>query len=309
VIAGTTIPAPSGPRETSAQPSDGIPERAGRRYGGVVFRSTRFLPWLAALVLAAGATSRADAPKRVLQEIKRFEAAEARQAVAVDAGYFYAIGNRSIGKYDKRSGERLAGYAGRKGGAIHHLNSGVVLDGRLYCAHSNYPGVPMLSSIEIFDTVTLEHVGSHSFGIMPGSATWIDRRDGLWWVAFGNYEGSGGIPGRGPEWTEVVLYDDQWRRVGGYGFPPEVVERFGTRSNSGGAFGPGDLLYATGHDAAEIYVLRIPTAGASLERVETLRVAAEGQGIAWDPSDSHILYTILRSTRQVVVSRLSEASD
>lgn len=274
-----------------------------------MFRSTRFLPWLAALVLAAGATSRADAPKRVLQEIKRFEAAEARQAVAVDAGYFYAIGNRSIGKYDKRSGERLAGYAGRKGGAIHHLNSGVVLDGRLYCAHSNYPGVPMLSSIEIFDTVTLEHVGSHSFGIMPGSATWIDRRDGLWWVAFGNYEGSGGIPGRGPEWTEVVLYDDQWRRVGGYGFPPEVVERFGTRSNSGGAFGPGDLLYATGHDAAEIYVLRIPTAGASLERVETLRVAAEGQGIAWDPSDSHILYTILRSTRQVVVSRLSEASD
>jgi len=280
-----------------------------------VFRSAHplRLRWLAALMLVSGASSSADAPadapNRVLREIQRFEAAEARQAVAVDSRYFYAIGNRSIGKYDKRTGERVGGYAGPKGGAIHHLNSGIVLDGRLYCAHSNYPGVPMLSSIEIFDTQTLEHVGSHSFGIMPGSATWIDRRGGLWWVAFGNYEGSGGIPGRGPAWSEVALYDDQWRRVGGYGFPPEVVERFGTRSNSGGAFGPGDLLYATGHDAAELYALRIPMAGAMLERVETLRVTAEGQGIAWDPSDSHILYTILRSTRQVVVSRLSEASD
>jgi len=271
-----------------------------------VLRSNQPLPWLAALLLVAGTTSRADGPQRELQELKRFEAAEARQAVAVDAHYFYAIGNRVIGKYDKRTGERVGGYAGRKEGAIHHLNSGVVIDGRLYCAHSNYPGVPMLSSIEIFDAETLEHVGSHSFGITPGSATWIDRRDGLWWVAFGNYEGSGGVPGRGPEWTEVVRYDDQWRRVGGYGFPPEVVERFGTRSNSGGAFGPGELLYTTGHDAAELYAMRIPTSGSVLELVEILRVAAEGQGIAWDPSDSHILYTILRSTHQVVVSRLSE---
>jgi hypothetical protein len=259
--------------------------------------------------MITGTTSRADTPTRVLQELKRFEAAEASQAIAVDARYFYAIDNRAIGKYDKHTGERVGGFWGPEGGAIHHLNSGVVLDGRLYCAHSNYPGVPMLSSIEVFDTATLEHVGSHSFGMLPGSATWIDRHGGLWWVAFGNYEGRGGIPGRGPEWTEVALYDDQWRRVGGYGFTAEVVERFGTRSNSGGAFGPDDLLYTTGHDAAELYALRIPTAGGSLELVAVLPVAAEGQGIAWDPSDSRVLYTTLRSARQVVVSRLQDPSD
>lgn len=264
---------------------------------------------VAALALLACAPSRAESPSAGLQEIRRFEAAEARQAVAVDAHHFYAIDNREIGKYDKQTGKRVARYAAPEGGGIHHLNSGIVLDGHLYCANSNYPGVPMLSSIEIFDTATLEHLDSHSFGMLPGSATWIDRRDGIWWVGFGNYEGRGGIPDRGTAWTEIALYDDQWRRVGGYGFPAAVVEQFGTRSNSGSAFGPDGLLYATGHDEAALYVLRVPKAGAALEFVEVLPVSAEGQGIAWDPSDPGVLYTILRSTREVVVSRLPERSD
>ena len=166
----------------------------------------------------------------------------------------------------------------------------------------------MLSSIEIFDTETLAHIASHSFGMLPGSATWIDRRAGLWWVAMANYEGRGGIPDRGTDWTAIAIYDDQWRRVGGYGFPRKVVEQFGTRSNSGAAFGPGGLLYATGHDAAELYVLRIPRTGAALAFVERLSVTAEGQGIAWDPSDPRVLYTIVRSMREVVVSRLPERS-
>ena len=291
---------------TALRPAPGLPERAGWRYGSEVSNAVRPLAVLAVLALVIGAASRADTPTRSLQELRRFKAAEARQAVAVDAHHFYAIDNRAIGKYDKRTGERVGGYVEPDGGGIHHLNSGIVFDGRLYCANSNYPGVPMLSSIEIFDTETLEHVGSHSFGMLPGSATWIDRRDGLWWVGFGNYEGRGGIPGRGTEWTEIALYDDQWRRVGGYGFPAEVIEHFGTRSNSGTTFGPDGLLYATGHDEAELYVLRIPRAGAALEFVEVLPVTAEGQGIAWDPSEPGLLYTILRSTREIVVSRLAD---
>ena len=277
--------------------------------------AVRPLVFLAALALVACTVPRADSPThtdtptRGLQELRRFKAAEARQAVAVDAHHFYAIDNREIGKYDKRTGERVGGYEDPEDGGIRHLNSGIVFDGRLYCANSNYPGVPMLSSIEIFDTETLAHVESHSFGMLPGSATWIDRRDGVWWVGFGNYEGRGGIPGRGTAWTEIALYDEKWRRVGGYGFPAEAIERFGTRSNSGTTFGPDGLLYATGHDEAELYVLRIPRAGAALEFVEVLFVTAEGQGIAWDPSDPRVLYTILRSTREVVVSRLPDRSD
>ncbi len=287
-------------------PAPGLPGRVRRRYGNEVSNAVRLLALLAVLALVICAASHADSPTRGLQELRRFKAAEARQAVAVDANHFYAIDNRAIGKYDKRTGERVGGYLEPDGGGIHHLNSGIVLDGQLYCANSNYPGVPMLSSIEIFDTETLEHVGSHSFGMLSGSATWIDRRDGLWWVGFGNYEGRGGIPGRGTGWTEIALYDDQWRRVGGYGFPAKAIEYFGTRSNSGTTFGPDGLLYATGHDEAELYVLRIPRAGAALEFVEVLSVAAEGQGIAWDPSDPRVLYTILRNTREVVVSRLAD---
>jgi hypothetical protein len=247
----------------------------------------------------------AEAPADVarLEVVRRYPAAEARQAVAVDADHFYAIDNRTIGRYEKASGKRTGAWAGPADGAIGHLNSGVVLDGRLYAAHSNYPGVPMWSSIEIFDAASLEHIGSHSFGIAPGSATWIDHRDGHWWVAFAHYAGQGGAPGKGPEWTELVVFDDAWRRIAGYAFPPPVVERFAGYSTSGGAWGPDGLLYVSGHDAPELYALRLPRAGSVLELVHILPVESEGQGIAWDPGEPGALYTIRRSGLEVVVSR------
>ncbi len=238
-------------------------------------------------------------------ELRRFSAPEARQAVAVDASHFYAIDNRRIGKYDKETGERIGGWEDEPGGPFIHLNSGVVLDGLFHAAHSNYPGLPMVSSIEVFDVASMEHVASHSFGVMGGSATWIDRHDGRWWVAFANYAGRGGIPGRGPEWTTLVVFDDDWRQLEGYVFPLEVVARFEEMSTSGGTFGDDGLIYATGHDAAEIFVLRVPAAGSVLELVETLPVTAEGQGIAFDRSVPGVLYTILRSSREVVVSRMT----
>jgi hypothetical protein len=241
---------------------------------------------------------------RRLEPIRRYRAEEARQAVAVDAEHFYAIDDRRIGKYAKRSGERVASWARREGGAIVHLNSGVVLDGRLYCAHSNYPGVPMRSSIEVFDASTLAHLASQDLGLLPGSATWVDRREGLFFVGLGNYAGRGGAPGRGPEHSAVARFDAAWRPLASLGFPAAVVQRFGTRSNSGGAFGPGGLLYATGHDAPELYLLRVPAAGAELELVGILPAPASGQGIAWDPADPGLLWTIRRDAHEVIASRL-----
>jgi hypothetical protein len=94
--------------------------------------------------------------------------------------------------------------------------------------------------------------------------------------------------------------------VGGYTYPRGVVERFGTMSNSGGSWGADGRLYITGHDNAEIYAMSLPTAGSVLVLEETLPVAAEGQGIAWDRSEPGMMYTILRSKAQVVVSRLRE---
>ena len=239
------------------------------------------------------------------EEVRRFSTEEATQGVAVDERYFYAISNRRIGKYEKDTGRRVGGWEGPADGPIIHLDSGVVIDGLLYCAHSNYPGVPMVSSIEIFDTETLQHVGSHSLGILGGSATWVDRaEDGHWWVAFGNYAGRGGVPGRGPAWTNLVEFDESWRRVAGFVYPPTVVEQFERMSNSGGTWGSDGLLYITGHDDGVVFVLSLPTAGSVLVLEKEVPVRAEGQGIAWDRGEPGTLYSIIRSSREVVVSTL-----
>jgi hypothetical protein len=265
--------------------------------------------WLAAAVFAlaapglAGAEGGAAVARRVTP-IRRFPAEEARQAVAVDATHFYAIDDRRIGKYAKRTGERVATWSAPEGSPIVHLNSGIVVAGRLLCAHSNYPAVPMQSSIESFDTARLAHVGSQPLDVADGSATWIDRQGGGFWVAFANYAGRGGAPGRGPEQTFVLRFDAGFRRLGRLAFPAAVVRRFGGRSNSGGAFGPDGLLYATGHNAPELYVLRAPKAGDTLELVEIVPATLEGQGLAFDPSDPDVLWTILRASREVVASRL-----
>lgn len=256
------------------------------------------------VLLRAAAADGEGAPTPRLEELRRFSVPEAHQAVAVDGSHFYAISSRAIGKYDKRSGLRVASWSAAEDDPIVHLNSGIAIGGRLHCAHSNYPGIPMWSSIETFDAATLEHLESHSFGIAEGSATWIDRRHGLWWVAFAHYAGRGGTPGQGPRWTRLVTFDADWRRVRGYVFPDEVVERFGVWSTSGGGWGPEGLLYATGHDAPELYALRLPRAGSELELVRVLPAPNEGQGIAWDGAEPGTLYTVVRGTREVVVSRL-----
>ncbi len=258
------------------------------------------------VVLAMGFVSHAAAQTGVVrfEEMRRFPAPEALQGVAVDKKYFYAVTNRAIGKYNKKTGSLVKKWKDAPGGPFIHMDSGVVLHGRLYCAHSNFPATPMTSSIEIFDADTLEHVGSQSFGIFEGSATWVDRRDGFWWVAFAQYAGKGGEPGKGPDRTTLVKFDRDWRRVAGYTYPAEVIAKFGDMSNSGGSWGDDGLLYITGHDNAEIYAMVLPETGSVLVLKKTLPVSAEGQGIAWDRSEPGVMYTIVRSKAEVVVSKL-----
>src|SRR3954452_1310029 len=117
-------------------------------------RSALVLPFAATLLRAAPPTLRCE-------EVRRMAAPEANQAVAADEGFLYAIGNHAIGKYDKKTGQRVANWQCENGKPLIHLDSGVIHDGVLYCAHSNYPGVPMISSIETWDTQTLRHSGSY----------------------------------------------------------------------------------------------------------------------------------------------------
>jgi hypothetical protein len=236
--------------------------------------------------------------------VRRYPAPEARQAVAVDATHFYAIDNRRIGKYEKASGTRAGSWQGPEGGPFIHLNSGVVIDGRLYCAHSNYPGVPMVSSIEVWETATLRHVQTIPIGTGRGSATWIDRHDGAWWVMYAHYPAPNGEPGKGPEYSVLVRYDAEWRETGSWAFPRAVVARWDGMSSSGGVWSADGRLVTAGHHAPELHILQLPDAGGTLVLESIVPVESEGQGIALDPSDATRLWSIQRRTAEVLVSAM-----
>ena len=244
---------------------------------------------------------------RAFDTLAKHAAPEAYQGVGVDADHFYAVTDRAIGKYDKKSGKLVGRWEGPKDGPIIHLDSAVVVEGKLYAAHSNYPALPMTSSVEIWDAATMQHVGTHSFGIQWGSLTWIDRHDGFWWAVFANYSrvfGPMPVPYGNTYWTTLVSFDDSWQSREAWTFPEKVLKRAEPMSISGGSWGPDGVLYCTGHDHPEVYVLRLPKAGSVLDLIETVPLENTGQGIAWDRSAPGILYAIQRPSKQVVVSRM-----
>lgn len=243
---------------------------------------------------------------QTLTPLRDFEVKEAKQAVAVDAQFFYVINNSTITKHTKADGKQVAAWDGTKEGIV-HLNSGVVIQGKLYCANSNYPEIPMTSSVEIFDVKTLTHVDTHSFGIAQhGSLTWLDQKDGHWFIGFAHYAGKESSEGRDVRWTSLVKYDLEWRQVEAWVFPKNLIDLFTPKSNSGGAWGADGLLYCTGHDRAEVYALKLPRSGYTLEYIRTLPAPIEGQGIAIDRSVSgkQLLYGIKRASRQITVSEI-----
>lgn len=233
---------------------------------------------------------------------KEYNCPEARQGIAVDANFFYVVDTRKIGKYNKETGMCVAKWEGNEDGPIRHLDSGVIINGKLFCAHSNYPDLPMASSIEIWNAETLEHLESHSFGIYRGSCTWVDYSNGNWYAAFAHYKKWEYLTGKNANWTTIVKFDENWIELESWVFPKVITDKFGNMSNSGGSFGPDNLLYCTGHDAPELYVLKFPKMGSVLELVDILPIVNTGQGIAWDRSKPNFIYCIKKKDRQVIVS-------
>lgn len=206
-------------------------------------------------------------------------APEADQGVAADRSHVYAIDNYAIGKYDKASGKRVAGWEGD-------------------------PKVPMASSVEIFDAKTLRHIRTVSLGRMYGSLTAMDWHEGNWWAVFANYDDRGGEPGRDHRSTTLVRMDASFRPLESWLFPDTLLERFAPKSCSGFAWGADGLMYASGHDRPEVYALRLPKAGATLELVATLPVPTEGQAIDWDPAEPRLLWSIDRRAKQLHSTRM-----
>ena len=266
---------------------------------------------LIAAAIAGSAPSAADARvppgSLVARPVGTWPAAEARQGVAADAHYFYAIDNNRIGKYDKGTGRPIAHWQGDPK-LYPHMNSCVVQQRRLVCAASNHPSVPMASSVEVFDTATLKHIGSTALPPYRGSLTWIERHDGSWYALFANYDAAhGGELGHDHRWTLLIQLDDQFRALRSWHFPDDLLERFAPMSCSGGSWNRDGLLYVTGHNRAELYAMRLPEAGTVLEHVATIALPSGGQAFSWDPVNPRLLWTIDRASRSVVASQIPAA--
>lgn len=230
-----------------------------------------------------------------LTMVREYPAPEARQGAAADARHVYAIVNSAIGKYDKTSGARVGGWSLPRSGPIRHINSCFAEPGRMWCANSTFPGVPMGSSIEVFDTRTMTHVDSRSLGLTDeGSLTWFDRLGPGWIAGYAHYDAVGGVGFKDHRYGAVVAYDAEWRRTGGWLIPETVLERMKPHAASGGALGPDGLLYLMGHDRPEIYALAKPKMGPVLVHLATFDIAAEGQAFAWDRGAPRRLVAISR---------------
>lgn len=256
------------------------------------------VPLAAALLGFAALAPVQAAPK--LEQVAEFAIPEANQGVGIDKDHFYAVNDREIAKYDRKTGKLVKKWEGPKEGPIIHLDSALVMDGKIYAAHSNWPFWPMTSSLEIFDAATMEHVGTHSFGIRYGSLTWVDWHDGHWWMGFANYDrliGPNKTPYGHKVNTVVVKMTKDFQTVQMWTLPKVLLDKFEEMSNSGGSWGPDGFLYLTGHDPAELYRVRFPKAGSVLELADVIPMNIRGQGVAWDRANPGTIAGIIRATK------------
>lgn len=236
--------------------------------------------------------------------VKTFSVPNSRQGVALDKDFFYVINNNSITKHSKKSGDLIKTWID-KDSLIQHLNSGIIINNKLYSCNSNYPESPMASSIEIFDPNTLNHIGNHSFGIAYGSATWLDYYKDNWYVAFAHYTGRGSELGKDNSWTRLVKFNNEWQMQESWIFPKELIKKFGLKSNSGGVILSNGNILCTGHDEYELYVLRFPNKGYTLQWKETIEVGSYGQGIAYEKNENgEYIYGIIKKEKKVIVSKI-----
>lgn len=213
-------------------------------------------------------------------------APEAFQAAAADVKHVYAIANDRVARYDRATGQRLAVSTGE----AQHLNSGFLWEGKLYCAHSNYPAKPEQSEIKVLDLGTMELATLKDFANFGGSLTWAVRHEGHWWCNFARYGADNGQ-------TFLVKFTDDWREVGRWTYPRELIAQLGRNSLSGGLW-LSERLVVTGHDDGVLFHLSLPEQGTVLLLVGQESVPFTGQGFAIDSGDG--LVGINRAKRQVV---------
>jgi len=220
----------------------------------------------------------------------------ATQAAAADESFVYAVSSTVIAKYDRATGGELAVSTGKAS----HLNSAVLIDGKVYAAHSNFPLKPEQGDIRVLDPATMKLEISHRFENPPGSLTWALKRDGNWWCHFAHY-------GKDKDQARLVRYDAEWRETGRWDYPPELVKDWASSSLSGGIW-QGDTLLTTGHDKKVIYRLQLPEKGTTMHWLDTLPSPFPGQGIAADPETGGLV-GIDRGRKAVIFATIEKSPE
>jgi hypothetical protein len=250
------------------------------------------LPAVAAAVALVASASSAQLPKSKSRCVATatLESAYATQAAAADEEFVYAISDSVVVKYERATGKELA----KSSGEATHLNSGFFWEGKLFCAHSNYPRKPHKSDLRVLEPATMELKVFHAFEKPPGSLTWAVRRGGHWWCHFAHY-------GKDNAQSTLVQFDKEWRETRRWMYPKTLVADWGDYSLSGGIW-HGDDLLATGHDKRVIYRLRVPAREKDVEILDAIASPFPGQAIAADPLGG--LIGIDRGKRQVIFAQL-----
>lgn len=265
------------------------PARRFRRHGWPVLLCGAWLALkLAMPCFAQEATS-------AWRETATLPAEEAHQAAAADQRHVYAIGSRTIGKYDRKTGKRVAISSGN----ATHLNSGFFWQGKLYCAHSNYPQQPERSEILVLDPASMKLTELHHFAGQEGSLTWAVRHDGAWWCCFAFYDRDNGK-------SYLARFDDDWREQARWTWPAKLVAKLGRHSISGGVWHR-DQLLVTDHDNFVLYRLAVPRQGRVLELVDIQPAPFAGQGIAHDLVTGGLI-GIVRKKKLVIFAEREAAS-
>ena len=234
---------------------------------------------------------------------------KAAQGVAVDKKYFYAISNTKIVKCERKSVKVIATWKAdikdEPYKHFKHMNSGTVIDGKLYCAHSRYSVDPNDCTVEIWDVKNekLNHIETIHMPRKHGSLTWIDiDADGAWWMCYAVY---GKNKNKSTKLVKYEYVDNEFKEVDNWFFPAEVISKWGEMSCSGGSWGPDGYLYTTGHDDAVVHLLKFGKTG-TLQYVRTEKnVGLWGQAFAWDRTSKRPIIWGIDKSKHISLTLIS----
>lgn len=241
-----------------------------------------------ALLLVCAAAAESALPlKPGFKAAGELKSEHATQAAAATEKHVFAVSSTKVAVYDRATGKELA----VSEGPAEHLNSAFVWEGKVYCAHSNYPKKPETSEIRVYDPATNKLTVFHEFKNPPGSLVWNVRDRDYWWCCFAHY-------GDDNAKTVLIQMSAEFKELKRWTFPKKVSDDWDKMSASGGIW-DGDSLLVTHHHSKVLYRLKLPKAGGELEFVEALECPLPGQGIARDPKTDGLV-GIDRGARKVV---------